>query len=110
MLKWLCLTAVGLFILNPMITEAAFSSLVTSDYQYPEVPKSKVDVPICYIQTVDGRILNLQKLCNEVPPGNNNAFPDNGNSFSGENSSSQDSPETPRRRFGTGAGYASDHG
>lgn len=108
MLKWLCVAAVGPFILTPIMTKAAFSTIITLDYQYPEVPKSKVDVPVCYIQMSDGRVLNLQKLCSEAAPGNNNAFPEN-NSFPGTNSSSQNFPEAPRRRFGTGASYASDH-
>lgn len=83
---------VTLFIvLTPLISEVAFSRPLSPSSQYPEV-QSESDLPICYI-TADGRTLNLQKLCGEVSPINNNL-----------------SSRIPKEKFRrvSGSGYASD--
>ena len=84
---------VTLFIvLTPLTTEIAFSRPIFPSSQYPEV-QSEINLPICYIQTADGRTLNLQKLCGKVSPINNNL-----------------SSRIPKGKFrrGSGSGYASD--
>lgn len=50
------------------MTEVTFSRPVFSDSQHPKVQNSEVDLPLCYMQTADGRTLNLQKLCSETSP------------------------------------------
>lgn len=108
MLKWFCSAAALSLVMTAIIPKAAFSRPTSSDYQYPEVPKSDVDIPVCYIQTSEGRTLNLQKLCNETSPGTNSSSPGNNSSSFGSNSSSQGFPGVPSFRRGSGNSYASD--
>ena len=35
--------------------------------QYPEVPTSDIDLLSCYMQTVDGKTLDLDSLCEKMP-------------------------------------------
>jgi len=68
MLKCFFLPTTLSVILIPFMAEVAFSRPVFSDSQHPKVHNSEVDLPLCYIQTADGRTLNLQKLCNKNSP------------------------------------------
>lgn len=55
------------FALTVFIAEAAFSLPLPQETQPSEVAKSEVDVPICYMQTANGRILSLSRLCEQQP-------------------------------------------
>jgi hypothetical protein len=63
MLKFLRLTAILSSVLILSIAETAFSSSITAGSQYPGIPNSDRDNLFCYMQTEDGRILNLNNLC-----------------------------------------------
>lgn len=45
------------------MTKTAFSQPPTVSYNYPVVPASDTDQLVCYMQTVDGKTLNLSRLC-----------------------------------------------
>lgn len=45
------------------IVDTAFSNPRPSGSIYPEFPSSDIDQPVCYMQTVDDRTLNLNRLC-----------------------------------------------
>jgi hypothetical protein len=45
------------------VAETAFSHPLIIGNKYPVVSRSDTDKPICYMQTVDGRTLNLSRLC-----------------------------------------------
>lgn len=104
MLRLLCLAATLSVVVTPIVTKVAFSRPISASSQYPEVPKfNNVDVPLCYIQTTDGKILNLQKLCGNSPTNTINKSPSN--TFNKSPSS-----RVPKAKFrrGSGSGYASD--
>ena len=66
MLRYFCGTA-ALYVVLTLTTEGAFS-LPLSVSQQPKVLNSEVrnptiDMPLCYLQTADGRIVDLQQLC-----------------------------------------------
>ena len=65
MLRYFCWTATLSVVLNFLITGVAKSDPISASSQYPEAQKSKVNEPLCYMQTADGRILDLQKMCSE---------------------------------------------
>ena len=56
-----CTTALSV-VVTPLTTKVALGSPVSLDFQYPQV-QSFDDAPVCFMQTSDGRILNLQALC-----------------------------------------------
>lgn len=65
MLRYFCWTA-SLFVVSTALTTGIAQSESISIYpQYPETQKSKANEPLCYMQTADGRILDLQKMCSE---------------------------------------------
>jgi hypothetical protein len=45
------------------IVDTAFSNPRPSGSIYPEFPRADIDQPVCYMQTVDGRTLNLNRWC-----------------------------------------------
>jgi hypothetical protein len=63
MLKFFHLKAVLSAVLILSIAETTFSSSITTGSQYPLVPNSDFDNLFCYMQTEDGKILNLNNLC-----------------------------------------------
>jgi hypothetical protein len=65
MLKSFHLIAVLLAVSTLLIAETALSSSITPVSQYPVVPNSDIDNPVCYMQTADGRTLDLSNLCGE---------------------------------------------
>ena len=95
MLKYFCLDATVSVALTGLITDIAFSRPLPASSQFPEVQNSNIDVPLCYIQTPDGRTLDLGKLC-----GRNSAASGSKTPYS------QISPSQFRR--GSVSGYASD--
>lgn len=93
MLRCFCLAAALSVALTPLLTKVAFSRPLSPRSQYPEVQNSRVDLPICYIQTADGRTVDLQRLCGKTSPLSNTL-----------------SRGVSRFKFrqGSGSGYASD--
>ena len=64
MLKQLfCLTATISFALVPFLSESTFARPLSINSQYPEVLSPKTNSSICYMETKDGRIFNLDILC-----------------------------------------------
>lgn len=55
--KFFCLTAALSTALTAFIAEATLSS------EYSLAPNSNVNTPVCYMQTEDGRTLDLSNLC-----------------------------------------------
>ena len=45
------------------MAKTAFSQPPTVSYKYPVVPSSDTGQLVCYMQTVDGKTLNLSSLC-----------------------------------------------
>jgi hypothetical protein len=66
-LKSFCPTASLTIAFTTFIAEATFSLPLPQETQSPEVAKSEIDIPICYMQTADGRSLDLSSLCEEQP-------------------------------------------
>lgn len=62
MLKFLHLIPVVLAVLLLFIAETASRSIATN-YQYPVVSNSDIDMLVCYMQIADGRTLDLSNLC-----------------------------------------------
>ncbi|MEW5857142.1 MAG: FxLYD domain-containing protein [Cyanobacteriota bacterium] len=50
------------------VAPSAFSRplMIASD-KYPIMPSSDTDKPVCYMQTPDGRTMNLSRLCEKKP-------------------------------------------
>ena len=74
-----------------------------------------VNAPYCYMQTTDGRNLNLEKLCGT--DSNSNQVPSNGQSSTSNEAPSSGQSSMPRSqnsrtssplRLGSGWGYAAD--
>lgn len=63
MLKSLIKLAVLPVAVIPFIAESAFSLPQARGSYYPVLPSSNTDQPICYMQTTDGRTLDLGSLC-----------------------------------------------
>jgi hypothetical protein len=57
-------------ILIPFIAQSAYSLPKTINFQHPVV-STDTDKPICYMETTDGRTLNLTSMCG----GNNQKNP-----------------------------------
>lgn len=66
MLKLFRLTVVLSAVLMPLATKTAFGRPIALGSQYPAVPSSDMSNPVCYMQTADGRVLNLHSLCKPV--------------------------------------------
>jgi hypothetical protein len=45
------------------VADTAFSNSLPTGSIYPEVPNLDIAQPVCYMQTGDGRTLNLSRLC-----------------------------------------------
>lgn len=45
------------------LADTAFSNSLPTGSIYPEVPNPDIAQPVCYMQTGDGRTLNLSRLC-----------------------------------------------
>ncbi len=67
MLKYFHLTAVLWAGSILFIAETAFSLPLTTGDKYPVALSSDTDMPVCYMQTGDGRTLNLSSLCRDQP-------------------------------------------
>lgn len=65
MFKSFRLTILSTIVLTAFTTQASFSITkpLAQKTQSLEVTKPKVDVPICYMEAVNGSILNLSNLC-----------------------------------------------
>lgn len=94
MLRWLYSVATLSFALTSLGTRVAFSHPLSPSSQSPKLQNAPVDVPFCYMQTIDGRTLDLQKLCSQT-------FPDNVNRSSSNSGSEfqQDSGQRYRIRL-----------
>jgi hypothetical protein len=57
--------SIGLLFLA--IATTRFSHAGTPSFSYPTVPQSTIDELLCYMQTGDGRVLNLDRLCGNQP-------------------------------------------
>jgi hypothetical protein len=53
----------GSFALVTVLAESAFANPVALGSKYPEVPGESQEALLCYIQTPDGRTLDLHNLC-----------------------------------------------
>jgi hypothetical protein len=49
------------------ITETALTHPLTVGSKFPVVTRSDTDKPVCYMQTLNGRTLNLSSLCGKKP-------------------------------------------
>ena len=68
MIKCFLLPTALSIVLIPFMTEVTFSHPAFPNSQHPKIQNFEVDLPLCYIQTADGRTFNLQKLCNKNSP------------------------------------------
>lgn len=62
-LRVFCLIAILSTALVVFSAEVASSNLRIVGAEYPVVPTPNRDMPVCYIQTSDGRTLDLRNLC-----------------------------------------------
>jgi hypothetical protein len=69
MLKYFHLIAALSAASIPFIAETAFSRPLTASSRYPVVPSSDSGELFCYMQTADGRTLDLSRLCGNKPSG-----------------------------------------
>ena len=75
-------------ILTLTIADAALSQTTPPNSPFPQATKpSQPEQPLCYIQTADGKIVDLQSLCGQSAPVNTNS-----------NDSSQNHPVQTRIR------------
>ncbi len=65
MLKSFLRIAVLPVALIPFMAEIACSIPQSRGSYYPVVPTSDTDRPICYMQIIDGRTLDLSKICEQ---------------------------------------------
>lgn len=66
MLKLFWLVACLYIVLTTFVAKASAGLTVPSQKtESSEVIKSKIDVPICYMQTANGTILDLSSLCKQ---------------------------------------------
>ena len=67
MFKSFRLTILSTLVLTAFTTQASFSVTkpLAQKTQSLKVIKPKVDVPICYMEAVNGSILNLSNLCKQ---------------------------------------------
>ncbi|MBD1894929.1 hypothetical protein [Coleofasciculus sp. FACHB-129] len=67
MFRYFRLTATVSNALISLFPGIAFSLPLQADSPYPVVPDSNIDIPVCYLQTEDGRTVDLGKLCIQAP-------------------------------------------
>lgn len=67
MLKSFCLIALLSFALTQLIAASASSLSIPQATQSLEISKFEVDVPVCYMQTANGRIVDLSSFCEKQP-------------------------------------------
>lgn len=60
-LFWCTVTISVAFI--PFTSKSTFARPLFTNYQYPEVLNPQINSSICYLETTDGRTLNLNALC-----------------------------------------------
>lgn len=63
MLRFLRLTAVISTTLTLVLPEIALTQPQSVISQFPAVPNPDTDMLLCYMQTEDGQVLNLDSLC-----------------------------------------------
>ena len=80
-------------VLTLLTARVAFSNPTVTVPQFPQSQNFNADVPLCYMQTADGRIVDLQNLCSKTSP----ASP-----------ISNVGSIVPSFRLNSGGGYASD--
>ncbi len=71
MLRYFHLTTALSITLISLLPEVVFSRPLPMVNPYPVVPNSNSDVLVCYLQTEDGDILDLRKLCDKTPQATN---------------------------------------
>jgi hypothetical protein len=49
--------------MNLLFQGVTFSVSLPISSGYPEAPRGDVNLPVCYMQTQDGRVLNLENIC-----------------------------------------------
>jgi len=103
MLKYFNLPTALFFVLTPLMAKTTFSLPVPTGAQNPKVQNPEINLPVCYLQTADGRILNLQRLCGQASPTITNP-----SSTTAPSSRISPSATVPIFRRGSGSGYASD--
>lgn len=99
MLRCFYFTAMLSTVLISLLPEIALTSPLLIGNQYPVAPNSNRDIPVCYLKTEDGRILDLGKLCKKTPQDSNNS-----SSTQDSNSSSSSSLEPSKCYFVDAAG------
>ncbi len=57
--------------LTALSVDTAFSNTEPQKSEPAEVVKAEVEVPLCYLQTPDGKTWNLNSLCEQTPKENN---------------------------------------
>jgi hypothetical protein len=68
MRKSFYLTALLGTALIPLMAETAFSYPRSESYQYPTVSTLDNNTPVCYMQTPNGKTLELSSICGKVSP------------------------------------------
>ncbi|HBB35038.1 MAG TPA: hypothetical protein DDZ80_09555 [Cyanobacteria bacterium UBA8803] len=54
------------------LPEVALTNPLSVNSQFPVIPNSEVDTLVCYMETEDGQILNLESLCKKANPDSEN--------------------------------------
>lgn len=67
-LRWVASLPVLLLLISPAFADGD-TGLSRLRYQYPPTSSSATHMPVCYVETETGEILNLEGLCN---PGGSN--------------------------------------
>ncbi|MBD1840563.1 MULTISPECIES: hypothetical protein [unclassified Coleofasciculus] len=71
MFRYFRLTVTVSTALSSLFPGIALSLPLQPDSPYPVVPASNIDIPVCYLQTEDGRRVDLGKLCIQAPENSN---------------------------------------
>ncbi|MEO1352085.1 MAG: hypothetical protein AAFW84_25325 [Cyanobacteria bacterium J06635_15] len=75
-LRWVASLSPLLCLMSPAFADSD-PGLSRLRYQYPPASSSALDVPVCYLETGTGEILNLARLCNPEGSGRDrSASPD----------------------------------
>ncbi len=88
--------------LIPLIAEIAVSRPLAAQSSYPVVPSSDAEMLLCYMQTPDGRVLQLDRLCgkeSEAPVTASVNNISNGNASSQATCYPEDAPECINSQF-----------
>lgn len=67
MYKFLTITTFIPFAVILITPKVAFTQQQSSSYQFPVIPYSSTNMPVCYMQTQDGSIQNLSSICGKKP-------------------------------------------